>query len=146
MNIMFQNSEQYKFYDFSNCKNRGGQKMSKNEISLLTKDRAITFNQIVSKEAYDKGLMRLIVREDVLTDEIIIILNKEKGVNLCYTGVSKAEIMAAKRWGNLRAGNKALHNFLFEKLHLDKNTAKYIIKISDNLANSDDFMTFKIVK
>lgn len=92
----------------------------------------LVVNSVIGEGIWDRQLLRLRIREDCLTGQLHLVFNKEHGV----TGRKEKKTM---KWAN-----KELVVFLKDRLRLEEDRATRL-KISENLANSDEFMTYEIL-
>ena len=121
----------YVFHDFGD---KSRVSLKSDVITVFTGKTAPTLavNPAIGGEIWDRQLLRLRVREDLLTGQLHLVFNREHGV----TGRLDKKTM---KWSN-----KELVMFLKARLKLEENRATRL-KISGNLANSDEFMTFEIL-
>lgn len=129
--------EDYTFYDFETRPQSA--RMSDNELSInhSEKNKSITFNIQVSDEIIQSGLMKLRVRKDNITGDLHLILNREHGSKITFTGKTRK---------NVTVINKALAEFLVKELQLDEKSIRDVINISKNISNSNEYRTYKIIR
>ena len=95
----------------------------------------ITINIEDGKIIREKQMTHLRLRKDNVTGELCLVFNKEKGIPLkIEAGVQTTTIQC-----------KALVVFLYKELNLklEKKT-RHIFRMSENIANSDEYVTFRI--
>lgn len=129
------------YHDFP-VSNRGGKKMGKDEFSLNLTDKsnAVTFNQETSNQVKEAGFKKMRVMENAITGELYFVFNHTDGMSFAFTGQSSDH---PARKPNATFNNKRLASFLVSKLGLQE--GRHILKLSDNLAKTDDYLTFKIL-
>lgn len=129
--------EDFTFFDFD--KSPRGCVMKADEFSLNHKAQyyTITFNMEVSTMIRKGGYKYLRIRHDNITGELHFIFTKNKGLQF------STEKNHAK---NITIKNKDMVLFLINKLNISYNSVRTAIKISKNLANSNEFLTFKILR
>ena len=116
--------------------------MEKDEFSLNISDKshAVTFNQELSICIQERGYKKMRVMENAITGELYFLFNHTDGLSIVYTGISSDK---RARKPNATFNNKKLALFLAEKLGLPK--GRHILKLSNNLAKTDDYFTLKIL-
>ena len=92
----------------------------------------LAVNPVIGREIWDRQLLRLRVREDLLTGQLHLVFNRDHGV----TGRWEKKTM---KWSN-----KELVMFLKDRLKLEGYRTTRL-KISENLANCDGFITYEII-
>ena len=129
------------YHDFTTS-NRGGKKMGKDEFSLniTDKNHSVTFNQEISNLVKGKGIKKMRIMENAITGELYFVFNHTDGVSVNFTGQSSGR---PSRMPNATFNNKKLASFLVEKLGLGD--GRHVLKLSGNLAKTEDFLTFKIL-
>ena len=138
---IIENMNDFIYHDFP-VSNRGGKKMGKDEFSLNLTDKsnAVTFNQDTSNQVKEAGFKKMRVMENVITGELYFVFNHTDGVSVNFTGQSSGR---PSRMPNATFNNKRLASFLVSKLRLQE--GRHILKLSGNLAKTDDYLTFKIL-
>lgn len=121
----------YVFHDFGD---KSCVSLKSDVITVYTGKTApsLAVNPAICSEIWDRQLLRLRVREDLLTGQLHLVFNIEHGV------IGRREKKTMK-WSN-----KELVMFLKDRLKL-KEDGTTRLKISGNLANSDEFMTYEII-
>lgn len=128
--------EDFTYYDFTGCERRKRMNANQFAVNHSKNNKSVTFNQEVSSIVLKRDLMFLRVRVDNATGDIHLIFTKDTGCKLTTTGKTAKNVIAI---------NKSLSDFLVEKLHLHDGSGRDLITMSDNLANSKDFLTYKIL-
>lgn len=121
----------YVFHDFSE-KSRVSLKSDVITVYTGKTSPTLAVNPVIGGEVWDRQLLRLRIREDLLTGQLHLVFNREHGL----TGRRDKKIV---KWSN-----KELVMFLKDRLKLEENKTTRL-KISENLANSDEFMTYEII-
>lgn len=121
----------YVFHDFGD-KSRVSLKSDVITVYTGRTTPTLAVNSVIGREIWDRQLLRLRVREDLLTGQLRLVFNIDHGV----TGRWEKKTM---KWSN-----KELVMFLKDRLKLEGYRTTRL-KISENLANSDEFMTFEIL-
>ena len=121
----------YVFHDFGD-KSRVSLKSDVITVYTGRTTPTLAVNSVIGREIWDRQLLRLRVREDLLTGQLHLVFNIDHGV----TGRWEKKTM---KWSN-----KELVMFLKDRLKLEGYRTTRL-KISENLANSDEFMTFEIL-
>lgn len=121
----------YVFHDFGETSRAS---LKSDVITVYTGKTSSTLavNPQIGGEIWDRQLLRLRVREDLLTGKLHLVFNREHGVS----GRLDKKTM---KWSN-----KELVMFLKDRLKLEEDRTTRL-KISENLANSDEFMTYEII-
>ena len=121
----------YVFHDFSD---KSRVSLKSDVITVFTGKTAPTLavNSIIGEEIWNRQLLRLRVREDLLTGQLHLVFNREHGV------------AGRREKKNMKWSNKELVVFLKDRLSLEEGKTTRL-KISENLANSDGFMTYEII-
>lgn len=121
----------YVFHDFGE---KSRVSLKSDVISVYAGKTAprLVVNPAIGGELWDRQLLRLRIREDLLTGQLHLVFNKEHGV----TGRKEKKTMIYT--------NKELVMFLKNRLRLEEGKTTRL-KISENLANSDEFMTYEIL-
>ena len=121
----------YVFHDFSE---KSRVSLKSDVITVYTGETSPTLavNPVIGGEVWDRQLLRLRIREDLLTGQLHLVFNREHGV----TGRRDKKTV---KWSN-----KELVMFLKDRLKLEGYRTTRL-KISENLANSDEFMTYEII-
>ena len=128
--------EDFTFYDFATKSSRS--KLSETEIAINnTKSyHAVTFNQDASEFICSRGMNFVRIMKNNITGELYFTFNKEKGCR--FQRITKNQ-------KNLVVANKGMVNFLIEQLGL-QTEGRTVLQISKNMANTEDFVTYKIVE
>lgn len=121
----------YVFHDFGE-KSRVSLKSDVISVYAGKTAPSLAVNPVIGGEIWDRQLLRLRIREDLLTGQLHLVFNREHGV----TGRREKKIV---KWSN-----KELVMFLKDRLKFEGDRTTRL-KISENLANSDEFMTFEIL-
>lgn len=132
--------EDFIYHDFKKC-NTGGRKMTRDEFSLNITERTktVTFNQDVSSLIMEMDLKKMRIMENRITGELYFLFNDQDGINVVYTGASNRNPYKP----NVTFANKSLVSFLSEKLGVTE--GRTVFRISDNLAKTSEYLTFKIL-
>ena len=130
--------EDFTFFDFGQTTQRSGY-MKADEFSLNhTKNNyTVTLNMEVSNMIREGKFDHLRIRMDNITGEIHLIFTRDKGLKFrSEEGIKK----------NVSISSKEMVQFLVHQFGINDESGREIIKISKNLANSNDFLTFKILR
>lgn len=130
--------EDFTFFDFTESTRKGsGRRLREHTFSVVYNDSScITINIEDGKIIREKQMTHLRVRKDNVTGELCLVFNKERGIPLkLEKDVQTTTIQC-----------KALVEFLYHELslRLEKRT-RHIFSISENIANSDEYVTFRIL-
>lgn len=135
-NFKTNNMEDFTFYDFGNSNSR---KLEPNHFSVNHKksNYSVTFNLNTSKQILDSGLIFVRIRKDNITGDLHFVFNKQLGCKVSETGNSRK---------NVTIINKKLTMFLVEELKLSSESDRDVVEHSNNLSNSSDYLTYKIMR
>lgn len=131
--------EDYQWHDFDNSYrgNRSGLDESTIRVcSTKGKQNAVYFNRKMSEQIKDSGLTRMRIREDLVTGDMHLIFNKERGANV---NVNKESV---------QINNKELVEFFmdkFGKVYDESNHVLFSVHVTPNISNSQEFLTYKIL-
>lgn len=127
--------EDFSYIDFKQGGYRA--KIKDNEISLSfgKNSKAITFSQEVSKIIRKRGLKYFRLVRNNLTSELLFTLSNNNA------GVKMANLTNAN---NVQVHCNAMIDFLGKTFSMQGKNGKLFI--GDNIANSEEFMTFKLTK
>lgn len=126
----------FKYFDLNQT--RTSPKMKEDEFSVSAKKGSykLTFNKVISEMITNAGLTRFRIGADEITGEVRILFgNFDEDDSYAFT-VSKST--------NLTIANKSLVGILMHVFEL-KDTLQTLY-LSKNLANSKDFIVFRITK
>lgn len=130
--------EDFTFYDFTyknRCSSIGENKFALNNTE---KTCCLTFNVETSAEIIKNGLLFLRLRVDNITGDMHLVFTKDTGLKLQLSGSSTRK--------NVLAKNKSLVAMLSERLGISKQSGRYLVGISGNMANSTEYLTYKILQ
>ena len=129
--------EEYTFFDFdSNIHTRIGE--HKIAVNHKKNNHNVTFNVWDSSDILQSGFKKVRLAKINLTGEILIVFNNEKGFNYFTSGKDGEN-------KNIIIGKAGVSKFIVENLMDKEDFGRYIFKISKNIANSDEYMTYKII-
>lgn len=125
-------------WDIPNHRKGGRGKMSSDEIALNYLERkyyCLTFNQDVTKDIIAGGYTHLNIKQDDITGEIGLDVNKEKGLLLSRSG---------KKSLNMKMSSKDWVIRLYKAFNIPIGERR-ILKITKNLSTIDKCMFFRII-
>lgn len=135
-NLKDSDMEDFTFYDFTS--NERGRRLQKNQFSINHKkgNFSVTFCIETSKQILDRELMFVRIRKDNITGDLHFIFNKQTGCKISVTGKSSK---------NVTIINKEFAMFFVKELRLSSDSDRDIAEHSNNLSNSGDYLTYKII-
>lgn len=128
------------YYDFETSRGGRGKRMSANEakVHLSKVNRGMSINQEVSGKLHEKGLLKLRLREDPYTGQLVLIFNADKGRQGI---VSKSRNVGL----NLLFNSIDLAKLLVQRLKLnDNNNDKSWIVNIKLIGESDHFAAYEV--
>lgn len=130
------------FIDWKLPSSARGNRMENDEISIVFQQRkyySLTFNQTLSKEFLKLGYTRINIKQDDITGEIGIEINKENGLLLSKTGEEESSF-------NYKLNSKEWVLRLHKSLGLNADGQRYVLKLTNNLSRIDKCMFFRIIR
>ena len=128
--------EDFTFFDFAAQADRTRLKSNQFSINRKRKNQMLTFNKEVSCLAMERGLLFLRIRKDNITGDLHLVFTKDTGLPVTPTGTLKTNVLAR---------SPQLISFLEKELCLPPGDSRCIALMSEDLSNSPDYLTFKIL-
>lgn len=127
--------EDFTFFDFAPATGQG-RKLEENTFGVNNKlgNRYVTFSKNKSNEIIDGEFDHLRVREDNITGDLCFVFTKNTGLPFNY-----------KNKKSIIINSKQLVDFLSSKMGVNLGENK-VFKLSENMAKTNDFLTYKILK
>lgn len=129
--------EDFTFYDFEKKPAVSDRTIGKGHAALNynKKNMCLSFGTHESADIIKANLMKVRVRVDNITGDMHLVFNRDQGAP------------ATIKKKNINVVNKDLVEFLITTQCLSlKEGSRHIIDISENLSNSKDYITYKIIR
>lgn len=126
------------FFDFGGeAKSHSSIRNHEINVFLTETNHDITFNIFDSETILKGGFTRVRIARINLTGEILIVFNNDNGFTFSKPSSNSK---------NVRLRKKGVSQFIIQQVTKQSANGKYTFQISENVSNSDEYLTYKIIK